>query len=64
LRKLPGLSIARMSGSGATCFGLFEDSVQARQAAQRLEAAHPSWWVASAPMLNREASFDRDAPHP
>jgi 4-diphosphocytidyl-2-C-methyl-D-erythritol kinase len=60
LRKLPGLSIARMSGSGATCFGLFEDSVQARQAAQRLEAAHPSWWVASAPMLTHATACDSD----
>jgi len=60
LRELPGLSIARMSGSGATCFGLFEDPVQACQAALHLEAAHPSWWVASAPMLTRAAAFDSD----
>jgi 4-diphosphocytidyl-2-C-methyl-D-erythritol kinase len=60
LRKLPSLSIARMSGSGATCFGLFEDPAQAHQAASRLKAAHPSWWVASAPMLTRAAAFDSD----
>jgi 4-diphosphocytidyl-2-C-methyl-D-erythritol kinase len=53
LRKLPGLSIARMSGSGATCFGLFDDLAAAREAAARLQATYPSWWVALAPMLTR-----------
>jgi 4-diphosphocytidyl-2-C-methyl-D-erythritol kinase len=40
-----GVLLARMSGSGATCFGLFESDAQARAAAQSLSAAHPSWWV-------------------
>jgi 4-diphosphocytidyl-2-C-methyl-D-erythritol kinase len=36
---------ARMSGSGATCFGLF-DSVAARdRAGARIAADHPGWWV-------------------
>ena len=60
LRKLPGLSIARMSGSGATCFGLFEDPAQARQAAARLKTERPAWWVVSATMLNYAAKFDDD----
>jgi 4-diphosphocytidyl-2-C-methyl-D-erythritol kinase len=64
LRHLPGTLIARMSGSGATCFGLFEDRAEAREAAARLGMEHPSWWVASAPMLGRQASFDHDAPNP
>lgn len=46
----PGCHIARMSGSGATCFGLFETAQQARQAADSLRAANPEWWVAAAPM--------------
>jgi 4-diphosphocytidyl-2-C-methyl-D-erythritol kinase len=64
LRHLPGTLIARMSGSGATCFGLFEDPAEAREAAARLGMEHPSWWVASAPMLGRQAPFDHDAPNP
>ncbi|TCP32775.1 4-(cytidine 5'-diphospho)-2-C-methyl-D-erythritol kinase [Sphingomonas sp. BK235] len=39
-----GIRLARMSGSGATCFGLFDD-VAARDAAARAIAAdHPGWW--------------------
>jgi 4-diphosphocytidyl-2-C-methyl-D-erythritol kinase len=34
-----------MSGSGATCFGLFAASTQADAAARALAAAHPGWWV-------------------
>jgi 4-diphosphocytidyl-2-C-methyl-D-erythritol kinase len=45
LRKLPGCRLARMSGSGATCFGLFESSAAARTAARTLRAGYPSWWV-------------------
>lgn len=37
--------MARMSGSGATCFGLFPTPQAAQQAADRLEDAHPAWWV-------------------
>jgi 4-diphosphocytidyl-2-C-methyl-D-erythritol kinase len=44
---LPGCFLARMSGSGATCFGLFADRAEARVAALALGAAHPSWWVAA-----------------
>lgn len=41
LRALPGCLLARMSGSGATCFGLFTDAVAAEAAAGLLPAA---WW--------------------
>jgi 4-diphosphocytidyl-2-C-methyl-D-erythritol kinase len=34
-----------MSGSGSACFGLFDSVRAAVAAAQRLTAAHPSWWV-------------------
>ena len=37
--------LARMSGSGATCFGLFERMHLAQSAAQNIRAAHPDWWV-------------------
>ncbi len=41
LRRLPGCLLARMSGSGATCFALFADPAAARSAASLLPAA---WW--------------------
>lgn len=45
LANCPGSLLARMSGSGATCFGLFEDDALAGAAAQKLKEAYPSWWV-------------------
>jgi 4-diphosphocytidyl-2-C-methyl-D-erythritol kinase len=45
LRGESGCRLARMSGSGATCFGLFASSRAAAAAARRLSAAHPRWWV-------------------
>lgn len=41
----PGVRLARMSGSGATVFGLCEDVAAARTAAAALSAAHADWWV-------------------
>ncbi len=44
LAAQPGVTLARMSGSGATCFALF-DGVAARDAAERsIAAARPDWW--------------------
>lgn len=40
--------LARMSGSGATCFGLFENETAARGAAAVLAESRPDWWVAPA----------------
>ena len=45
LQTMPGCALARMSGSGATCFGLFEAISGAQAAARTLQAAHPGWWV-------------------
>jgi 4-diphosphocytidyl-2-C-methyl-D-erythritol kinase len=42
-----GALIARMSGSGATCFALFAGADAARSAARRLRTGHPGWWVAA-----------------
>ena len=39
-----GCQLARMSGSGATCFGLFTSQVKARHAVKTLSKAHPDWW--------------------
>ena len=39
--------LSRMSGSGATCFGLYADTAAAEAAAQDLQKRRPEWWVAS-----------------
>ncbi|MGF1275640.1 4-(cytidine 5'-diphospho)-2-C-methyl-D-erythritol kinase [Acetobacter pasteurianus] len=41
----PDCQLARMSGSGATCFGVFPTVEAAREAADRLADAHAAWWV-------------------
>src|SRR3546814_9874992 len=46
LRQLPDCLLARMSGSGATCFGLFAEEATARGAARTLAGRYPDWWVA------------------
>ena len=45
LNKLPGCRLARMSGSGATCFGLFETNAAATAAARTVRVGYPQWWV-------------------
>jgi len=42
---LPGCRLARMSGSGSACFGLFDSVPAAQAAARRLSQSHPDWWV-------------------
>lgn len=46
-----GILLARMSGSGATCFGLAADEAAARAASQEIAAVRPDWWAAAAPIL-------------
>jgi len=45
LAALPGVRLVRMSGSGATCFALFDQADAAEAAARLLEGRHPDWWV-------------------
>lgn len=45
LSRLPGARLARMSGSGATCFALFDDAEAAAAAARHLGADEPRWWI-------------------
>jgi 4-diphosphocytidyl-2-C-methyl-D-erythritol kinase len=47
LRRDPACLFARMSGSGATCFGLYADAGAAAEAAARIGAERPDWWVAA-----------------
>jgi 4-diphosphocytidyl-2-C-methyl-D-erythritol kinase len=54
LERAGGARLARMSGSGATCFALFDDIEAARAAGTRLAVAHPGWWVEPAALLTAE----------
>jgi 4-diphosphocytidyl-2-C-methyl-D-erythritol kinase len=45
LRALAGCRLARMSGSGATCFGLFSSAVAATAATKLVQAKNSTWWV-------------------
>lgn len=55
---LPGALVTRMSGSGATCFGIFADDVCCRRAADMLKQTQPDWWVA--PTFVPETGFVHD----
>jgi 4-diphosphocytidyl-2-C-methyl-D-erythritol kinase len=46
IAALPGALLTRMSGSGATCFGIFADDDCCRRAAEILKSAMPGWWSA------------------
>ena len=45
VHALPGVRLTRMSGSGATVFGLFDDAETASAAAAMVSADHGDWWV-------------------
>jgi len=45
LSSADGAWLARMSGSGATCFAIFENTAEAQRAAQKIQLDHPQWWV-------------------
>ncbi len=48
LRTEPDCLVGRMSGSGATCFGLFTDAESAAAAAARIARDEPGWWCRAA----------------
>jgi 4-diphosphocytidyl-2-C-methyl-D-erythritol kinase len=52
LAALPEACLARMSGSGATCFALFPDRDTAEHAAAALAAAEPGWWLRAGVLLS------------
>ena len=60
LRGGEGCALARMSGSGATCFGLFTSGAAAEAAAAQLRRDAPAWWV----QATRLDAVDRAAPGP
>jgi 4-diphosphocytidyl-2-C-methyl-D-erythritol kinase len=45
LSSQPRCELARMSGSGATCFAVFASAVDAIKAAEAIHAEYPNWWV-------------------
>jgi 4-diphosphocytidyl-2-C-methyl-D-erythritol kinase len=45
LAREPGCRLARMSGSGATVFAIFDDCRASARAAAALRAARPGWWA-------------------
>ena len=45
LRAPDGMLLARMSGSGATCFAIFADGPKAQAASEAIQRDHPAWWV-------------------
>jgi 4-diphosphocytidyl-2-C-methyl-D-erythritol kinase len=45
LNRASGCRLARLSGSGATCFGLFDDAAAAEAAAAAIGGAYPDWWL-------------------
>lgn len=52
IQSCKGSLLTRLSGSGATCFGLFEHHTDANVAALSLTEKNPRWWVRAAPLLN------------
>lgn len=52
LSTLDGAKLVRMSGSGATCFALFDDAAKRDGATRRLAVERPGWWVMSATLRN------------
>lgn len=53
LAAQPGAMLVRMSGSGATCFGMFANRFQAERAARLLSEQHPDWWVCPTSLWRR-----------
>ena len=47
LNATDGAWLARMSGSGATCFAIYENTADAGRAADKIRRDHPQWWVHS-----------------
>ena len=45
LEALAGARFARMSGSGATCFGLYSSEAERNRAASAIAEARPDWWL-------------------
>ncbi|HRD75565.1 MAG TPA: hypothetical protein PK264_06460 [Hyphomicrobiaceae bacterium] len=60
LAACTGARIARMSGSGGTCFAIFDDETAARAAARNLTLAHAGWWIACGRLISLPRAAPRD----
>jgi 4-diphosphocytidyl-2-C-methyl-D-erythritol kinase len=58
LGRLPGSLLARMSGSGATCFALFANRAAAEEARALVAAAEPRWWCAAGGFISAASLAD------
>ncbi|MGE5268430.1 MAG: 4-(cytidine 5'-diphospho)-2-C-methyl-D-erythritol kinase [Thiohalocapsa sp.] len=58
LARLPGALLARMSGSGATCFALFADRAAALAAVRQLIAEGKDWWIAAGALLTAPPAIE------
>lgn len=65
LNAQTGVHLARMSGSGATCFGIFDTIKNAKNAARQIAQTRPQWWVQSGQTLNEGGKefYDRVEEH-
>ena len=61
LGETPGVLLARMSGSGATCFGLAAAPEEAKRAAEFLRLRRPDWWV-TASRIDPDAALPASPP--
>lgn len=52
IQKQKGCALARLSGSGATCFGIFENADTAKEAEIKIREQNPDWWIRTG-TLNR-----------
>ena len=62
LAAAPGCLLARMSGSGGTCFGLFADEAAAADAAGAIARERPGWWVYPTRLVHECETVFPDAP--
>lgn len=58
LNEQKSCMLARMSGSGATCFGIFPDAALAQAAADDINARHPHWWVRHTQTMDRNDAYE------
>ena len=56
-----GAAFARMSGSGATCFGFFETAAKAQNAAAAIAKAEPRWWAHAGQLVDAHAAQPQSA---
>lgn len=59
IAELPQIRFTRMSGSGATCFGIFETAEAADSAKITLANQHPKWWAMSTKLIDDKEELDR-----